>query len=109
MAEKYSKAELAISKAQRRYKVGYVNTRHINSKTYMTMYYLRHPSLHLKGNCLAEAEFETGRGVTVKVTDACIVLMADHNGVQELREQLYQAKQVVKGIKDGMFSVLNED
>lgn len=34
--------------------------------------------------------------------------MADNNEVQELREQLYQAKQVVKGIKDGMFSVLNE-
>jgi len=36
------------------------------------------------------------------------VLMAEGNEVQELREQLYQAKQVVKGIKDGMFSVLNE-
>jgi len=36
------------------------------------------------------------------------VLMADCNEVQELREQLYQAKQVVRGIKDGMFSVLNE-
>lgn len=36
------------------------------------------------------------------------MLMADNNEEQELREQLYQAKQVVKGIKDGMFSVLNE-
>lgn len=34
--------------------------------------------------------------------------MADNNEMQELREQLYQAKQAVKGIKDGMFSVLNE-
>lgn len=34
--------------------------------------------------------------------------MAESNEVQGLREQLYQAKQVVKGIKDGMFSVLNE-
>lgn len=33
--------------------------------------------------------------------------MAYNNEVQELREQLYQAEQVVKGIKDGMFSVLN--
>ncbi|EFE05995.1 hypothetical protein CIT292_10974 [Citrobacter youngae ATCC 29220] len=33
---------------------------------------------------------------------------ADNNEVQELREQLYQAKQVVKWIKDGMFSLLNE-
>ena len=36
------------------------------------------------------------------------MLMADNNEVRELREQLYQAKQVVRGIKDGMFSVLNE-
>ncbi|AGR59354.1 hypothetical protein A464_2169 [Salmonella bongori N268-08] len=46
--------------------------------------------------------------MTVKVSQGCIVLMAESNEVQELREQLYQAKQVVKGIKDGMFSVLNE-
>jgi toxic protein SymE len=38
--------------------------------------------------------------VTVKISEACIVLMAESNEVQELREQLYQAKQVVKGIKD---------
>ncbi|EAA7109257.1 toxin SymE, type I toxin-antitoxin system family protein [Salmonella enterica subsp. enterica serovar Ouagadougou] len=57
---------------------------------------------------MKEAGFNTGRGVTVKISQGCIVLMADCNEVQELREQLYQAKQVVKGIKDGMFSVLNE-
>ncbi|EDN6136321.1 hypothetical protein IGD39_002226 [Salmonella enterica] len=38
-----------------------------------------------------------GSGVTVKISDGCIVLMADGNEVQELREQLYQAKRVVKG------------
>ena len=74
----------------------------------MTTYYSQHPSLHLKGDWLKEAGFETGRGVTVKISDGCIVLMADCNEVQELREQLYQAKQVVRGIKNGMFSVLNE-
>ncbi|EIZ4351320.1 SymE family type I addiction module toxin [Salmonella bongori] len=55
MAEKHSKAEPTISKAQCRYKVGYVSARHINSKTYMTTYYSQHPSLHLKGGWLAEA------------------------------------------------------
>ncbi|WP_212024904.1 SymE family type I addiction module toxin [Citrobacter portucalensis] len=100
MAEKHSKAEPAISKAQRRYKVGYVSARHINSKTCMTTYYSQHPSLHLKGDWLKEAGFETGRGVTVKISDGCIVLMADNNEMQELREQLYQAKQVVRGVKD---------
>ncbi|MCY4763326.1 SymE family type I addiction module toxin [Klebsiella aerogenes] len=56
--------------------------------------------MHSKGDWLTEAGFETGRGVTVKITEGCIVLMADNNEVQELREQLYQAKQVVKGVKD---------
>ena len=37
------------------------------------------------------------------------MLMAEGNEVQELRESLYQAKQVVNGIKYGMFSVLNGD
>ncbi|MCV8039106.1 toxin SymE, type I toxin-antitoxin system family protein, partial [Escherichia coli] len=27
----------------------------------------------------------------------------------ELREELYQVKQVVKGMRNGMFSVLNEN
>ena len=34
MAEHDITPEVAISKTQRRYKVGYVQTRHINSKTY---------------------------------------------------------------------------
>ncbi|EAX6607860.1 toxin SymE, type I toxin-antitoxin system family protein, partial [Salmonella enterica] len=34
-------------------------------------------------------------------------LMADNNEVQELREELYKVKQVVKGMRDGVFSVLN--
>ncbi|EIS1105975.1 hypothetical protein LY142_004201, partial [Salmonella enterica] len=51
----------------------------------------------LCGILTAEAGFKTGRGVTVKISQGCIVLMADCNEVQELREQLYQAKQ---GIKD---------
>ncbi|HAV1239760.1 TPA: type I addiction module toxin, SymE family [Salmonella enterica] len=98
-----------ISKTQRRLKVGYVGISHTNRKTKIPTRYSHSPSLHLKGNWLAEAGFETGRGVTVKISQGCIVLMADGNEVQELREQLYQAKQVVKGINDGMFSVLNEN
>ncbi|MEB7914092.1 type I addiction module toxin, SymE family [Citrobacter portucalensis] len=81
-------------------KVGYVGISRTNRKTKIPTGYTRSPSLHLKGDWLEEAGFETGRGVTVKISDGCIVLMADNNEVQELREQLYQAKQVVKGIKD---------
>ncbi|EAA7085235.1 TPA: type I toxin-antitoxin system SymE family toxin [Salmonella enterica subsp. enterica] len=77
-----------------------VSVRHINSETCITTCYSQIPSQHLKGDWQEEAGFETGRSVTVKVSQGCLVLMADNNEVQELREQLYQAKQVVKGVKD---------
>ncbi|EOF6284515.1 hypothetical protein ACK1C5_004102 [Salmonella enterica] len=35
------------------------------------------------------------------------VLIAENNEVQELREELYQAQKVVKGIKIGMVNILN--
>ncbi|GAB5073538.1 hypothetical protein SedNR2807_37240 [Citrobacter sedlakii] len=38
--------------------------------------------------------------MTVKITEGCMTIIADNNEMQELREQLYQAKQVVKGIKE---------
>ena len=46
--------------------------------------------------------------MSVTIAQGCIVLMADGNEVQELREELYRAKQLVKGMQDGMFSMLNE-
>ncbi|HCJ6323426.1 type I toxin-antitoxin system SymE family toxin [Citrobacter sedlakii] len=73
---------------------------HTNRKTKVPTGYTRSPSLHLKGDWLKEAGFETGRGVTVKITEGCLTIIADNNEVQELREQLYQARQVVEGIKD---------
>ena len=107
MAEHDITPEVTISKTQRRLKVGYVGISHTNRKTKVLTKYSRSPSLHLKGDWLKEAGFDTGRGVTVKISEGYIVLMADGNEVQELREQLYQAEQVVKGIKAGIFSVLN--
>ncbi|WP_354690859.1 SymE family type I addiction module toxin [Phytobacter sp. RSE-02] len=66
----------------------------------MTTYYSQHSSFYLKGDGLKEAGFETGRSVTVKISQGCIMLMVNCNEVQELREQFYQVKQVVKGIKN---------
>lgn len=102
MAEHDITPEAIISKTLRRLKVGYVGICRTNRKTKIPTGYTRSPSLHLKGDWLAEAGFETGRSVTVRITEGCIVLMADCNEVQELREQLYQARQVVKGIKDAL-------
>ncbi|ECA6438949.1 type I toxin-antitoxin system SymE family toxin [Salmonella enterica subsp. enterica serovar Senftenberg] len=76
------------------------SVRHINSETCMTICYSQIPSQHLKGDWQEEAGFETGRSVTVKVSEGCLTIIADNNEVQELREQLYQAKQVVKGVKE---------
>ncbi|EFN4098781.1 toxin SymE, type I toxin-antitoxin system family protein, partial [Escherichia coli] len=50
-----------------------------------------------------------GRGVTVKISEGCLTIIADSDEVQELREELYQVKQVVKGMRSGMFSVLNDN
>ncbi|ELX7028111.1 SymE family type I addiction module toxin [Salmonella enterica] len=97
---RYSKPEVTLSKSHRRLKVGYVGICRTNRKTKIPTGYTRSPSLHLKGNWLAEAGFETGRGVTVKISQGCLTILADNNEVQELREQLYLARQVVKGIKD---------
>ncbi|WP_445297971.1 SymE family type I addiction module toxin, partial [Escherichia sp. 11.1597] len=44
--------------------------------------------------CLREAGFEIGTGVTVKIPEGCLILLADNNEVQELRRELYQVKQV---------------
>lgn len=72
----------------------------------MTTYYSQHSSLYLKGGGLKEAGFETGRSVTVKISKGRIVLMVNCNEVQELREQLYLAKEVVKEMKGGKSGVI---
>ncbi|EFN6813902.1 TPA: type I addiction module toxin, SymE family [Escherichia coli] len=108
MAEHDITPEVTLSKTQRRLKVGYVGISHTNRKTKVPTGYSRSPSLHLKGNWLAEAGFDTGRGVTVKISEGCLTIIADSDEMQELREELYQVKQAVKGMRDGMFSALNE-
>ncbi|EAR7757702.1 TPA: SymE family type I addiction module toxin [Salmonella enterica] len=72
----------------------------ISRKTKVPTCYSQSPSLHLKGDWPKETGFDTVRDVTVKISQGCIVVMADNNEVQELREQLYQVRQVVKGIKE---------
>ncbi|EBS7636776.1 type I toxin-antitoxin system SymE family toxin [Salmonella enterica] len=72
----------------------------INCKIKVPVRYSRSPGLHLKGDWLAEAGFETGRGVTVRISEGCLTIIADSDEMHELRTELYQVKQVVKGIKD---------
>lgn len=74
MAKQDCNADSTISKAQRRYKVGYVSVRHENRTTGMTTYYNRHPSLHLKGDWLEEAGFATNTPVTVAIEHGRLVI-----------------------------------
>ncbi|EGA8983407.1 TPA: SymE family type I addiction module toxin [Escherichia coli] len=64
--------------------------------------------LKISAKWLREAGFEIGTGVTVKISKGCLILLADNNEVQELRRELYQVKQAIKGMCEAMFSVLNE-
>lgn len=66
MARQHHKSEPATPQALRRLKVGYVSRRHADRND-MTRYYSRSPSLHLKGDWLAEAGFGTDTAVTVTV------------------------------------------
>lgn len=108
MAEHDCISEEKISKAQRRYKVGYVRARHEDRNTGLTKHYSQHPGIHLKGDWLKEAGFETGTAVTVKVSAGCLTIIADSNEVRELREELYQVKKVIRDMKEGISGVLTE-
>lgn len=74
MAEHDTKPDVRISKGLRRYKVGYTSVRHIKRATGMTTYYSRTPSLHLKGDWLAEAGFGTDTPVTIAVERGQLVI-----------------------------------
>jgi len=61
MAEQDFTPEATISKTQRRLKVGYVGISHTSRKTKVPTRNSQSPSLHLKGDWLKEAGFDTGR------------------------------------------------
>ncbi|MDF3960059.1 SymE family type I addiction module toxin [Escherichia coli] len=65
--------------------------------------------IKISAKWLREAGFEIGTGVTVKISEGCLILLADNNEVQELRREFYQVKQSVKGMRNGMFSMLNDN
>ncbi|EYD87977.1 hypothetical protein AC26_0283 [Escherichia coli 1-176-05_S3_C2] len=44
----------------------------------------------------------------MKISEGRLTIIADSDEVQELREELYQVKQVVKGMKAGISGVLRE-
>ena len=63
---------------------------------------------HVSGKWLRDAWFDTGTGVTVKISEGCLIMIAESNEGQELRKEFYYFKQVVKGVKSGISGVLCE-
>lgn len=63
------------------------------------MYYSRHPSLHLKGDWLNEAGFETDAHLTVKISDGCIVIIKDNDEVDELKHEQEALRSQLREIK----------
>ncbi len=78
-----------------------VSVRHINSETCMTACYSQIPSQHLKGDWQEEAGFETGHGVTVKISEGCLILIAETDEVRGSTEGALSGEKSMKHIKAG--------
>ncbi|MGN9637852.1 hypothetical protein [Salmonella enterica] len=61
------------------------------------------------GDWQEEVGFETGHGVTVKISEGCLILIAETDEVRDLRKELYQVKKSMKHIKAGVNNVVNGD
>jgi toxic protein SymE len=89
MANPHSTSDSANAKTERQIIVGYRPQGRDRST----------PSLQLSGKWMRDAGFDTGRYVTVKVIQGCIVLMACDEKEQGLMEELKAAKQALKDIQ----------
>ncbi|MCT8349999.1 type I toxin-antitoxin system SymE family toxin [Photorhabdus temperata] len=102
MAKVHSKAEAAVNKAvktERYYTVGYVpNGNKVNNAT---------PAIHLKGQWLRQAGFNTGGQITVKVMDGCLVLIPDSEATQQQHQQYQRQQAQLREIKQQMRALIS--
>ncbi|WHP31248.1 SymE family type I addiction module toxin [Trabulsiella odontotermitis] len=89
MADSHSTPDITETGTERKVIVGY-RPQGLDTST---------PSLHLSGKWMRAAGFDTGRHVTVKVMQGCIVLVAYSEKEQALFEELKTAKQVLNEIQ----------
>ncbi|MFW0768310.1 SymE family type I addiction module toxin [Trabulsiella odontotermitis] len=89
MADSHSTPDVTETGTERKIIVGY-RPQGLDTST---------PSLHLSGKWMRAAGFDTGRHVTVKVMQGCIVLVAYSEQEQKLLDELTQAKQKLRGIE----------
>ena len=88
MADSHSTPDITVSGTERQLLVGY----RPNGRDTST------PSLTLSGKWLREAGFDTGKPVTVKVMDGCIVLMPLSEKEEMLKAELKKIQHSLKSV-----------
>ncbi|MBS9430957.1 SymE family type I addiction module toxin [Photorhabdus akhurstii] len=100
MAKAHSRQNAAQNKAtktERYYTVGYVPQ---NDKANAP------PAIHLKGQWLRQAGFNTGGQITVKVMDGCLVLIPDSEATQQQHQQYQRQQAQLREIKQQMRALI---
>ncbi|MBI6550808.1 SymE family type I addiction module toxin [Xenorhabdus lircayensis] len=102
MAKAHSKQNRTQNKAaktERYYTVGYVPQ---NDKASAP------PAIHLKGQWLKQAGFETGGSVTVKIMDGCLVLIPASSETNSLKQQYQRQRAQISEIKLRMRELIGD-
>ncbi|MBI6550736.1 type I toxin-antitoxin system SymE family toxin [Xenorhabdus sp. VLS] len=66
------------------------------------------PAIHLKGQWLKQAGFETGGAVTVKIMDGCLVLIPASSETNSLRQQYQRQRAQISDIKLRMRELIGD-
>ncbi|MDT2017074.1 SymE family type I addiction module toxin [Providencia stuartii] len=66
------------------------------------------PAIHLKGQWLKEAGFETGFTFTVKILNGCLVLIPDSEDIRAIKQQNQQQQAQLTAIRHTMRELMAE-
>ena len=66
------------------------------------------PAIHLKGQWLKAAGFETGFTFTVKILNGCLVLIPDSEDIRVIKQQNQQQQAQLSAIKHSMRELMAE-
>ncbi|MGG4610634.1 SymE family type I addiction module toxin [Providencia sp. Me31A] len=66
------------------------------------------PAIHLKGQWLKDAVFETGFAFTVKILNGCLVLIPDSEDIRAMMQQNQQQQAQLTAIRHAMCELIAE-
>ncbi|EFE55077.1 hypothetical protein PROVRETT_06244 [Providencia rettgeri DSM 1131] len=66
------------------------------------------PAIHLKGQWLKDAVFETGFTFTVKILNGCLVLLPNSEDTRAIKQQNQQQQAQLSEIKNSIRGVMAE-